>query len=77
LCTEAAHRFRELGIQIRAGAHKGECEFEGGRLSGDAVMIAEQILAKAAPGEILVSATIKYLVPGSEIEFRGPARALE
>ena len=67
--------FRELGIQIRAGAHTGECEFENGRLSGDAVTIAEQIHAKAAPGEILVSGTIKDLVPGSGIEFEDQQHA--
>ena len=60
---------RELRFQIRASVHTGECEFQNDRLSGTAVRIAAQILAKAAPDEIWVSGTTKDLVPGSGIEF--------
>ena len=61
-----------LGIGIRAGLHAGEIELrEGGhRVGGIAVHIAARVMAIAAPGEILVSSTVKDLVVGSGIEFR-------
>jgi class 3 adenylate cyclase len=34
-----------------------------------AVHIAARVAASAAPGEVLVSSTVKDLVAGSEIEF--------
>lgn len=63
---------RALGIDIRAGLHAGEIELrEGGhRVGGIAVHIAARVMATAAPGEILVSSTVKDLVAGSGIEFR-------
>jgi class 3 adenylate cyclase len=63
---------RALGIDIRAGLHAGEIELrEGGhRVGGIAVHIAARVTAMAAPGEILVSSTVKDLVAGSGIEFR-------
>ncbi len=63
---------RALGIDIRAGLHAGEIELrEGGhRVGGIAVHIAARVSALAAPGEILVSSTVKDLVAGSGVEFR-------
>ena len=63
---------RALGIDVRAGLHAGEVELrEGGhRVGGIAVHIAARVMAIAAPGEILVSSTVKDLVAGSGIEFR-------
>jgi class 3 adenylate cyclase len=62
---------RALGIDIRAGLHAGEIELrEGGhRVGGIAVHIAARVTALAAPGEILVSGTVKDLVAGSGVEF--------
>jgi class 3 adenylate cyclase len=62
---------RALGIDIRAGLHAGEIELrEGGhRVGGIAVHIAARVTAIAAPGEILVSSTVKDLVAGSGLEF--------
>lgn len=60
---------RELGIEIRAGLHTGECEVRGDDLGGLAVHIAARVGARAAPGEVLVSGTVKDLVVGSAIEF--------
>jgi class 3 adenylate cyclase len=62
---------RALGIDIRAGLHAGEIELrEGGhRVGGIAVHIAARVTAIAAPGEILVSSTVKDLVAGSGIGF--------
>lgn len=64
--TEAA---RALGIEVRAGLHAGECEVRGDDLGGLAVHIAARVGALAAPGEVLVSSTVKDLVAGSGIEF--------
>ena len=60
---------RKLGIQLRMGLHTGECEVRGDDLGGLAVHIAARIGALAAPGEVLVSGTVKDLVVGSGIEF--------
>jgi class 3 adenylate cyclase len=64
--TDAVH---ELGIDIRAGLHTGECEVVHGKVGGLAVHIGARVAAKAEPGEVLVSATVKDLVAGSGIEF--------
>jgi class 3 adenylate cyclase len=61
---------RRLGLEIRAGIHTGECELDGDRVSGIAVHIGARIAAMAAPGEVLVSSTVKDLVAGSELRFR-------
>jgi pimeloyl-ACP methyl ester carboxylesterase len=60
---------RELGIELRAGLHTGECELMGGKVGGIAVHIGARVAAQAAPGEVLVSSTVKDLVAGSGIEF--------
>ncbi|MGH7413013.1 MAG: adenylate/guanylate cyclase domain-containing protein, partial [Candidatus Rokuibacteriota bacterium] len=62
---------RALGIDIRAGLHAGEIELREGRhrVGGIAVHIAARVMAIAAPGEILVSSTVKDLVAGSGLEF--------
>jgi hypothetical protein len=66
---------RDTGIEARIGLHTGECEVVAGRLGGVAVDIGAGIAAHAEHGEVLVSATLKDLVAGSEIEFleRGTA----
>jgi class 3 adenylate cyclase len=60
---------RELGIELRAGLHTGECEAIGEDLGGLAVHIGARVGALAAPCEVLVSGTVKDLVVGSGIEF--------
>ncbi len=66
---------RELGLEVRAGLHTGECERVDGKVSGIAVHIGARVAAEAAPGEVLVSSTVKDLVAGSGIAFseRGSA----
>jgi class 3 adenylate cyclase len=59
----------ELGLDIRAGLHTGECEVMGDDVGGMAVHIAARVMAGAAPGEVLVSSTVKDLVVGSELRF--------
>jgi pimeloyl-ACP methyl ester carboxylesterase/class 3 adenylate cyclase len=59
----------ELGIEIRAGLHAGECEVIDGKVGGVAVHIGARVAAEAEPDEILVSGTVKDLVAGSGIQF--------
>lgn len=63
-----------LGLELRCGLHTGECELVGDKLVGIAVHTGARVAAKASPGEVLVSQTVKDLVAGSGLEFdeRGP-----
>jgi class 3 adenylate cyclase len=65
----ASDAMRELGVDIRAGLHTGECELVHGKVGGLAVHIGARVAGKAEPGEVLVSSTVKDLVAGSGIEF--------
>ena len=58
-----------VGIQVRAGLHTGECQPIGDHLAGIAVHIAARVSAAAAPGEVLVSGTVRDLVAGSQFGF--------
>jgi class 3 adenylate cyclase len=58
-----------LGLSLRTGVHTGECELRGADVSGIAVHIAARVGAAAAPGEVLVSSTVRDLVIGSGLEF--------
>jgi len=70
LCALAIrNRVRSLGLEVRAGIHTGECERSEEKLAGMAVVIAARTAARAQPGEVLVSQTVKDLVAGSEIAF--------
>ncbi len=60
---------RELGLEVRAGLHTGECEQVDGKVGGIAVHIGARIAAEAEAGEVLVSSTVKDLVAGSGITF--------
>jgi pimeloyl-ACP methyl ester carboxylesterase/class 3 adenylate cyclase len=60
---------RELGLDLRAGIHTGECETLDEKLSGIAVHIAARVAALGGAGELLVTGTVRDLVAGSGIEF--------
>jgi class 3 adenylate cyclase len=69
-CARAAvESIGALGLEIRVGLHTGEVELVGDDLRGIAVHIGARIAALAAPGQVLVSSTVKDLVAGSGIEF--------
>jgi len=70
--TQTVH---ELGIDVRAGLHTGECEVVDNKVAGLAVAIGARVAAQARPGEVLVSQTVKDLVAGSGLAFedRGAA----
>jgi class 3 adenylate cyclase len=56
-------------IGVRAGIHTGEVEVRGNDVAGMAVHIGARVTALAAPGEVLVSSTVKDSVVGSSAEF--------
>ena len=58
-----------LGIVIRGGVHTGECEVSGDKIAGIAVHVGARVAAAAAPGEILLSSTVKDLVSGSGLQL--------
>jgi class 3 adenylate cyclase len=60
---------QQLGIQIRAGLHTGECELMGNKVGGIAVHIGARVMAYSSANEVLVSSTVKDLVAGSGIKF--------
>ncbi len=64
---DAAHA---LGLQVRAGLHTGECELVRGEIQGITVHIAARVVACAAPGDLVISSTVKDLVAGSGFRFQ-------
>jgi pimeloyl-ACP methyl ester carboxylesterase len=60
---------RRLGLEIRAGLHAGELELDGSEIRGIAVHTGARVAAKAGPGEVLASSTVRDLVAGSGLEF--------
>jgi len=69
-CAVAVRKaVHDLGLEMRAGLHTGECELLGDKVAGIAVHTGARISALAGPGEILVSSTVRDLVAGSGIEF--------
>jgi class 3 adenylate cyclase len=60
----------ELGLEVRAGLHTGECEVIDGKVAGIAVHTGARVASNAEPGEVLVSSTVKDLVAGSGIAFQ-------
>jgi class 3 adenylate cyclase len=60
---------RQLGLEVRAGLHTGECEVAGSKVSGIAVHTGARVAGAARPQEVLVSGTVRDLVAGSGIRF--------
>jgi class 3 adenylate cyclase len=58
-----------LGLEVRTGLHTGECELVDGKVAGIAVHTGARVASEAAPGEVLVSSTVKDLVAGSGLAF--------
>jgi class 3 adenylate cyclase len=59
----------ELGLEVRAGVHTGECEIIDGKPGGLAVVVGSRIASVASSGSVLASNTVKELVVGSGITF--------
>ena len=69
-CARAiAASVKELDVDVRVGLHTGECELIDGKVAGIAVHTGARVAAKASPGEVLVSSTVKDLVAGSGLAF--------
>lgn len=70
-CADAIRQsVHELGLEIRAGLHTGECEVIDGKIGGIAVHIGARVAKEARPGEVVVSGTVHDLVAGSGLAFR-------
>jgi class 3 adenylate cyclase/pimeloyl-ACP methyl ester carboxylesterase len=66
---EVTERVRDLGIEVRAGIHAGECEVIDGKCGGLTVSIGARVASNAGPSEVLVSQTVKDLVAGTSLMF--------
>jgi class 3 adenylate cyclase len=66
---DITQRVRELGIEVRAGVHTGECEIVDGKCNGISVSIGARVASTAGPSEVRVSQTVKDLVAGSGLSF--------
>lgn len=60
---------QHFSLDTRTGLHTGEVEVIGADVGGLAVHIAARVIGQAAPGEVVVSSTVKDLVVGSGISF--------
>lgn len=65
---------RELGIEIRAGVHFGECEVFDGKLSGVNVHVGARTMAEAGAGQVLVTGGVRDLVRGAGFGFADHGR---
>jgi len=75
---DAAQHCRDLGndagLPLHLGIHAGDVVREGNNVHGGAVQVASRVQSAAAPGEILVSATVRDLArtsAGVTFEDRG------
>jgi class 3 adenylate cyclase/pimeloyl-ACP methyl ester carboxylesterase len=62
-------RIHDLGIEIRAGVHTGECELLESKCAGLTVSIGARVTDTAHANEVVVSQTVKDLVAGSGFSF--------
>lgn len=70
LCALATRdAVRAIGLEIRAGVHTGEVELFSGDIQGIAVHAVARVMASAAASEVLVSAVVRALVSGVDVEF--------
>lgn len=58
-----------LDLEVRARIHTGEIEVRADDVAGLTVHIGAGVSGLAAPGEVLVSSTVKDVVVGSSVEF--------
>jgi class 3 adenylate cyclase len=66
---EIGKRVRDLGIEVRAGIHTGECEVIDSKCGGLTVSIGARVASRAGPSQVVVSQTVKDLVAGSGLTF--------
>ena len=80
-CAQAAvDAVAWIGLTLRAGVHAGEFELVGEHMghpkpSGLAMSIGARVADRAAPGEVLVSDTVRQLLVGSDLSFEARGAA--
>ncbi|MEP7738319.1 alpha/beta fold hydrolase [Nocardioides sp. 31GB23] len=62
------------GIELRAVVHAGECEVGRGSVDGAPVVVPTALLRQAPAGRVLATATVRDIVPGSDITLTDPWR---
>ena len=67
--TELLEAIGSLDLHLRAGIQTGEVEPGASDVRGVAVHAAARIMAVAGADEVLVSATVRDLLDGSDLEF--------
>jgi pimeloyl-ACP methyl ester carboxylesterase len=65
---------RRHGAALRVGVHTGECEVTRGGVGGPASRVPAALAELAGPGQVVVSGTVRDVVPGSGIRFAGERR---
>jgi class 3 adenylate cyclase len=66
--AELRRELAEVGLEVRAGLHAGEIEIRDATdIASVAVHIAARVEQAASPGQILLSATLRDLLLGSDI----------
>lgn len=65
---------RRGGLEIRAGCHTGEVEFQQSDAFGVAVHAAARVMSLAGPGEVLASWTTRDLLAGTGIALESVGR---
>ena len=64
------HGANDIGVEVRAGVHTGECQRRGDNLAGIAVHVGARVAAKAGAREVFVSRTVADLLAGSGLRFQ-------
>ncbi len=62
------------GTGLRVGIHTGECEIGPTGVRGPASHVPRALLGLAGPGQVVVSGTVRDLVPGSGFRFADERR---
>ena len=62
-------RVDELGMKVRQGIHVGEIEVQETDVRGVAVHASARVMSLAQPDEILVTASVRDLLDGSDFQF--------
>jgi len=60
----------ELGLALRCGLHTGPVERRGRDIAGMAVHVAARVMARADPGEVLMTRNTAELLAGAAISLR-------
>jgi class 3 adenylate cyclase/pimeloyl-ACP methyl ester carboxylesterase len=69
-CAQAmVESARPLGLEIRAGLHTGEITRADHGVAGVGVHLGARVSAKAGPGEVWASSTVKDLTAGSGLTY--------